>query len=112
MFSLNKLSKPILLYFFVIILSTIGYAAGEPLHEAVKMGNLDKVKQLIEEGANVDVRDENNDTPLFIAVGKGDEVLAELLISKGANVNAVCTLGYTPLHWAVTALGGERKLAE
>ena len=56
--------------------------------------------RLIEEGANVDARDENKDTPLFIAVGQGHKDIAELLILKGANVNAVDKKGRTPLDLA------------
>jgi cytohesin len=113
MFKLGKQFKPMMLCFSVITFLLIGYAESVgPLHEAAKKGNLDKVKRLIEEGANVNVKDEKNDTPLYIAVGQGNKEIAELLISKGANVNVVCTFGYTPLHWAVIALGGEKELAE
>jgi len=101
-----------MLYFFVIIFSSIGYAAGEPLHEAAKKGDMDQINRSIEKGDTEDVKDENNNTPLYIAVGQGHKEVVELLILKGANVNAVCWRGYTPLHWAVAALGGERELAE
>jgi ankyrin repeat protein len=70
MFKLGKQFKPRMLYFSIITFLLIGYAeSGGPLHEAAKKGNLDEVKHLIEEGANVNVTDENNDTPLYIAVG-------------------------------------------
>ena len=112
MFSLGKRSKRIMLYFFVIIFSSIGYAAGAPLHEAAKKGDMDQINRLIEKGATVDVKDENSNTPLYIAVGQGHKDVVELLILKGADVNAVCWRGYTPLHWAAAALGGEREVAE
>ena len=87
--------------FFTITFLLIGYAeSGGPLHEAAKKGNIDRVKRLIEEGANVDERDENNDTPLFIAVGQGHKEVAEILIFKGADVNAVDKRGRTPLDLA------------
>jgi ankyrin repeat protein len=89
-----------MLYFFVIILSSIGYAAGGPLHEAAKKGDLDQINRLIEEGVTVDVIDENNNTPLYIAVDQGHKDVAELLILKGANVNAIDNKGRTPLDWA------------
>jgi ankyrin repeat protein len=112
MFCLDKHAKRIMVYFFVIILSSIGYAVGEPLHEAAKKGDLDQINRLIEEGITVDSLDENNNTPLYIAVGQGHKDVAKLLILKGANVNVVCWRGYTPLHWAAAALGGESELAE
>ena len=70
------------------------------------------MNRLIEEGASVDGIDESNNTPLYIAVGQGHKDVAELLILKGADVNVVCWRGYTPLHWAAAALGGEKELAE
>ena len=113
MFRLVKQFKPIVLCFSIITFSFIGYAvSGGPLHEAAKTGNLDEVTGLIEKGATVDVKDENGNTALYIAVGQGHKEVAQLLIMKGANVNAVCWLGYTPLHWAVTVLGGKTDLAE
>lgn len=80
------------------------------LHEAAKKGNLDEVKHLIEEGADVNVKDENSDTPLYIAVGQGHKDIAELLILKGANVNAAGHKGWTPL--ASAAYSGYKDLAE
>lgn len=100
MFSLGKHSKRIMLYFFVIIFSSIGYAAGEPLHEAAKKGDMDQINRLIEKGATVDVMDENSNTPLYIAVGQGHKDVVELLILKGANVNAIDNKDRTPLDWA------------
>ena len=112
MLSLGKHAKRIMLYFLIITFSSIGYAAGESLHEAAKKGDLDQINRLLETGATADVMDENSNTPLYVAVGQGHKDVVELLILKGANVNAVCWLGYTPLHWAVAALGGQTELAE
>jgi ankyrin repeat protein len=72
-----------MLYFFVIILSSIGYAVGEPLHEAAKKGNMDQINRLIEKGVTVDIVDENSNTPLYIAVGQGHKAVVELLIRHG-----------------------------
>ena len=96
MFSLGKRSKRIMLYFFVIILSSIGYAAGEPLHEAAKKGDMDQIDRLIEKGAAVDVMDENSNTPLYIAVGKGHKDVVELLIRHG---------GETRTPWSGSPIG-------
>ena len=112
MFHFGKHCKRITLYLFIIIFSSIGYAAGAPLHEAAKNGDIDQINRLIENGTPIDVIDENSNTPLYIAVGQGHKQGAELLILKGANVNAVCWRGYTPLHWSVAALGGQKELAE
>ncbi|WP_264707971.1 ankyrin repeat domain-containing protein [Wolbachia endosymbiont (group B) of Agriphila straminella] len=65
---------------------------------AAKGGNLNKVIDLISKGANVNVKDNNDDTPLHLAVGYLDVV--KYLISKGANINAKCKAGKTPLDIA------------
>ena len=42
---------------------------GKILHKAVKIGDKDKVKALIESGVNVNTKDKSGFTPLFHAVG-------------------------------------------
>ncbi|WP_264685239.1 ankyrin repeat domain-containing protein [Wolbachia endosymbiont (group B) of Parapoynx stratiotata] len=65
---------------------------------AAKGGDLNKAIDLISKGANVNVKDNNDDTPLHLAVGYLDVV--KYLISKGANINAKCKAGKTPLDIA------------
>ena len=43
---------------------------------------------LITKGANVNAKDEDNYTALILASKKGHKDVAELLIAKGADVNA------------------------
>ena len=59
--------------------------AWTPLHMAVFYGNWKTVMILIEAGANVDAMTQMGRTPLSIAVRKGEEVIAWLLLSKGAS---------------------------
>ena len=42
-------------------------------------------------------------TPLHFAADRGHEEVVKLLISKGADVNAVCRYGLTPLTLATVA---------
>ena len=91
MFSLGKHSKYIMLYFFVIVFSSIGYTADETLHEAANNGDMDQINRLIEEGAAVDVTDENSNTPLYIAVGQGHKDVVELLIKHGGETRTPWT---------------------
>lgn len=58
--------------------------AWTPLHMAVYYGNWKTVMILIEAGANVDAMTQMGRTPLNIAVKEGKEVIAWLLLSKGA----------------------------
>ena len=48
----------------------------------------------------MNVKDNQGLTPLHIAVANSHKDIAELLISKGADVNAKDKESYTPLHFA------------
>ena len=78
-----------------------------PLHEAASgvplplRGQRDTVNVLVDEGADVNSRDVNGQTPLQFAASNGRSDKAELLITKGANVSAKNKWGRTPLDIAV-----------
>ena len=106
------------------------------LHEAVNANDIEKVKALLSNGADVNARNKMGDTPLHVAatellLAKGADVngksedgmtpmhaaaasnsedVAELLLAKGANVNAKSNTGMTPLHLA--AMYNARDVAE
>jgi len=103
MFKSTKRWKLMMLYFYIIIFSLIGYAAAEPLHDCAKEGDIEKVNLLITEGANINIIDENGFTPLHCAADQGHKEIVELLILKGASLNAVNKYGYTPLGLAIDA---------
>lgn len=65
--------------------------------------NIEIIKFLIENGADVNGKNYTDSSPLHYAVAlknKGTEII-KLLIDKGANVNAKNSYGDTPLHRAV-----------
>jgi len=65
--------------------------------EAIEGGDVEAVKQLVEEGINVNVvRD--GVTPLMIAASKGKTEIAEVIIQAGANINERTDDGWTALH--------------
>ena len=82
------------------------------IHEAVMRGNIEAVKQHIAAGTDVNVKDDayGGLTPLQMAAGEGQKEIAELLIAKGADVNAKYDRGWTPLLWA--AREGHKEIAE
>ena len=58
------------------------------LHEATREGNVKKVKQLLDSGADVDQVNEQGLTPLHLSALNGRQDLAAVLIDHGANINA------------------------
>jgi len=69
------------------------------LHGALQLGDLARVKALLEQGVDVNAKDENGRTPLLLAARNNDVNTAKLLISAGADVNAKENRGYTPLYY-------------
>ncbi|MBV9216719.1 MAG: ankyrin repeat domain-containing protein [Acidobacteria bacterium] len=72
-----------------------------PLAQAVADDDLDKVRDLLAHGENVNGKDENYDniTPLFIAVENGSVEMVKLLLGFGAKVNARNKDKQTPLMY-------------
>ena len=62
--------------------------------------NIEAVKQHLDAGTDVEARDNYSRTPLYYAVEKGHKKMVELLIARGANVNAKSN-GSTPLDLAI-----------
>jgi ankyrin repeat protein len=105
------------------------------IHLAARLGDLARIKSLIEDGADVNAKDIGGDTPLHIAAAKGHEEVVKLLIEKGAtmanlhiasymgnlekaeafindgaDINSTDGHGYAPLHYA--AQNGRKEAAE
>ncbi|HUI45595.1 MAG TPA: ankyrin repeat domain-containing protein [Nitrospirota bacterium] len=66
---------------------------------ALESGNVDDVKQIIEDGLNVNVL-RDGVTPLMIAASKGQTEIAEVILQAGVNINAKSDDGETALHKA------------
>ena len=75
------------------------------IHEAVREGNIEAIKQHIAAGVDVNAKDKYGMTPLHNAVGnglhKGHKEAVEQLIANGADVNAKTMRGETPLGVAI-----------
>jgi cytochrome c len=83
-----------------VFASLVSLAVAGPLHDAVKEGDIAKVKVLIAGGEDVNQKHRNLGTPLHQASILGSQELAELLIALGANVNADNKILGTPLYVA------------
>ena len=62
----------------------------QELLEAACEGNVNEVKRLIVDGADVNASDDYGWTALMIAAGCGHTETCEMLIAKGADVNVGC----------------------
>ena len=89
-----------LMLFVCVFMSFVVHALAGPLHDAVKVGDIAKVKQLIASGEDVNKNQRSLGTPLHQASMLGSKELAELLIAHGANVNADDRIFGTPLYLA------------
>jgi putative CocE/NonD family hydrolase len=59
-----------------------------PLHQAAADGDIDQVKLLIAEGADINAEDEEKKTPLWYAVDSDNMEVVQLLVEAGTDVNA------------------------
>lgn len=90
--------KPIKLLCLVLVLMFIAVGCEnklnklpeptKPLHQAAAEGDIEQVKLFISKGADVDAKDEKNNTPLCYAVKAGKMEIVRLLVEAGADVNA------------------------
>ncbi|NTU51826.1 MAG: MBL fold metallo-hydrolase [Candidatus Aminicenantes bacterium] len=86
----------------IMLLCLAASAGGQELLEAVKTGDLDKVRLIVERNPGVvNVPNQNGETILFAAITPGGRAeIVEYLISKGANVNQMNNFYMAPLHLA------------
>jgi hypothetical protein len=78
-----------------------------PLHRAANRGDLAAVESLLAKGADVNACALAKQTPLHLAVTRE---IAQLLLSKGAQIEARDRWGRTPLFWAAGA--GRKDVVE
>ncbi|WP_296706716.1 ankyrin repeat domain-containing protein [Treponema sp. UBA7570] len=82
-------------------------AGNTPLHIAlIKGSSFGYIKFLVETGADVNARNKDGDSVLFLAVRKNKKDVGDLLLSKNADIFASNTENNSPLRIAL-AQGGE-----
>lgn len=80
------------------------------LEQAIKAGQLEEVRGLIADGADINQPSESGVSPLHVAVINNQDDIAEVLVLAGANVNVPdASTGASPLH--LSALYGRTKIA-
>ncbi|WP_341823962.1 ankyrin repeat domain-containing protein [Wolbachia endosymbiont (group A) of Udea olivalis] len=68
---------------------------------AAEKGDLEKVRDSIIRGANVNAQDSQGWTPLFWAIQNNNFNIVELLLDNSADIKVKDNEAWTPLHWAV-----------
>lgn len=76
------------------------YFGYTPLINAVKVGDTEKVRELIEAGADVNWRTDYGFTPLMFACDRGHVAVAKLLLEKGSDRHVASKEGSTALMLA------------
>lgn len=96
----------------LIMLAWSGLAAGGDINDAVKNGDLEKVKVLLKENPQLlpSKDDRHGWTPLHCAAFYGQKDVAKFLLADGADINAKDRSGMTPLH--LTAFDAQSDVAE
>lgn len=87
------------------------YLSGQTLlHLATWKDSVAAVDFLLENGAEIEIRDGKGHTPLHSAAAWNGKNVAQLLIERGANINAQSESAQTPLHCA--ARSGNLEIAQ
>jgi len=90
------------------LLSAPSHAA--PIHEAIQAGDLNKVRQLLDAGGNVNDMTDAQYSPLQIAAQQGKNEIAKLLLERGADINMDESGNGSALRLA--AIGGHFEIIE
>ncbi len=80
---------------------TMTRSSDDALFGAAKSRNMNLLRQLIGEGADVNHQNFNGETALHIAASLGNLQMVQYLISQGANVNAKTGTLWMPIHHAM-----------
>jgi len=83
---------------FLLVPSLSNPAEKNELMLAVRLGDVSKVKELLESGTELMPAVEEKDTPLIVASKTGNKEIVSLLLDHGSDVNAEGQNGWTALH--------------
>lgn len=80
--------------------SDLVFARAQALNEAVFEGRLDDVRSFLDEGVSPNQSTREAEHPLLTAAMRGHGDIVDLLLSRGADIHACGSTGYTALHLA------------
>src|SRR5215468_4359025 len=104
----------------LVTVATLGWMAApancqvqeQPLFEALRQGEVAKVRAAISKGADVNSRDQYGNTLLMQAAVYATRADLEFLLTRGADVNAANKAGHTALMRAMPDLAKIKLLVE
>jgi len=88
------------LILFAFLASSCSLMTTSSLEQAVDYKNIKEVRRHLNDGADVNQKDENGQTLLHHAVQSSHTEVAQILIERGARVESKDNEGRTPLHLA------------
>lgn len=74
----------------------------EPIHLAVKEGDINSVKKILNEGIDIDLRTKHGSTSLKLAISYSNFEMIRFLLENNANPNLKDRFGFAPLHFAAS----------
>jgi uncharacterized protein len=83
---------------------------GKQLIDASQNGDLERVKELIKKGADLNVQNGFGNTALICSSANNNHEIINLLVQNGANVNVRCNDGITALEYSI--LNGHKEISE
>ena len=93
--------KKIFLLFLILFSSLKGCEVGNTFDKRLFYDDINEVQAAINEGADVNAKDESDFTALYLLLCYNREEIVELLIKSGANLNSQVRYGNTALMSAV-----------
>lgn len=72
----------------------------ELMRDAVSLGSVYDLEEIISKGVNPNTKDSDGFTPLHVAASVNEKACLKLLLDVGANIDALDEDGNTPLHIA------------
>ncbi len=100
----KKLLTVFILFLLAAIVASVAvamYLRSIDIHRAALYGDIEKVERILSKKPELlEARDKLCYTPLHWAASMGYQNMAEILLAKGADVNATSDFGITPLHLA------------
>ena len=100
---------------FAIFTLTAGTAlaagpASDDLYNAIRANDLARLRALVHDAADANIKDGRGETPLMYAAAAGSVDAMTFLLAQGADVNAQNEFGSTALIWSATDLAKVKLL--